>query len=99
MDKLFDTALPIVAIFGITAFMLKSWLAHREKMRELSLGKSNVSAADERLARMERAVEAIAIEVERVSEGQRFVTKLMSERGQPMIEGAPVQQRRVDTPH
>lgn len=32
-----------------------------------------------RLERIEQAVEAIAIEVERVSEGQRFVTRLMSE--------------------
>lgn len=29
---------------------------------------------------LERAVEAIAIEVERISENQRFVTKLLSER-------------------
>lgn len=34
-----------------------------------------------RLDRMEHAVDAIAIEVERVSEGQRFVTKLVA--GQP----------------
>ena len=32
-----------------------------------------------RLERIEQAVEAIAVEVERVSEGQRFVTKLLSE--------------------
>src|SRR5687768_2372266 len=32
-----------------------------------------------RLERIEQAVESIAIEVERVSEGQRFVTKLMSD--------------------
>lgn len=31
-----------------------------------------------RLERIEQAVEAIAVEVERVSEGQRFVTKLLS---------------------
>lgn len=36
-------------------------------------------AAEGRLERIEQAVEAIAIEVERVSEGQRFVTRLMSE--------------------
>ncbi len=36
--------------------------------------------ADERMARIEAAVEAIAIEVERISEGQRFTTKLLSER-------------------
>jgi hypothetical protein len=35
----------------------------------------------QRLERIEQAVDAIAIEVERVSEGQRFVTRLLSERG------------------
>jgi len=33
-----------------------------------------------RLERIEDAVEAVAIEVERISEGQRFTTKLLSER-------------------
>ena len=33
-----------------------------------------------RLDRLEQAVDAIAIEVERISEGQRFVTKVLSER-------------------
>ena len=33
-----------------------------------------------RLERMEHAIDAIAVEVERISEGQRFTTKLLSER-------------------
>jgi hypothetical protein len=37
-------------------------------------------ADDSRLKRIENAVEAIAIEVERISENQRFTTKLLSER-------------------
>lgn len=36
----------------------------------------------QRLERLEGAVDTIAIEIERISEGQRFVTKLLSE-GQP----------------
>jgi hypothetical protein len=36
----------------------------------------------QRLERLEASVDAIAIEIERISEGQRFVTKLLSE-GQP----------------
>jgi hypothetical protein len=32
-----------------------------------------------RLERIEQAIEAVAIEVERISEGQRFTTKLLSE--------------------
>lgn len=34
-----------------------------------------------RLERMEQAIESIAIEVERISEAQRFTTKLLTERG------------------
>ncbi|MFI5243863.1 MAG: hypothetical protein ACHQQR_01470 [Gemmatimonadales bacterium] len=37
---------------------------------------------DQRLARIEQAVEAIAIEVERISESQRFISKLLGERSQ-----------------
>jgi hypothetical protein len=36
--------------------------------------------SEERMRRLEAGVDAIAIEVERISEGQRFITKLMSER-------------------
>ncbi len=34
---------------------------------------------EERLARIEQAVDAIAVEVERISEGQRFTTKLLAD--------------------
>lgn len=34
-----------------------------------------------RLARIEQALDAVAVEVERISEGQRFVTKLLAARG------------------
>lgn len=38
----------------------------------------------DRLERMEHALDSIAIEVERITEGQRFTTKLLSEgRGAP----------------
>ena len=43
--------------------------------------------SDERLRRIEQVVEAMAVEVERVSEGQRFVTKLLAERN-PTIPAA-----------
>ena len=41
-----------------------------------------------RLERMEHAIEAVAIEVERISEGQRFTTKLLSEARNPAIASA-----------
>jgi hypothetical protein len=33
---------------------------------------------DDRLTRLEQSIDAIAIEMERVSEGQRYVTKLLA---------------------
>jgi hypothetical protein len=40
---------------------------------------ANLIASNERLERIEQAVDSIAIEVERVSENQRFMTRLMTE--------------------
>ena len=52
--------------------------------RRLEGGHRNVDAVDlgsaERLQRIEQAVDAMAIEIERISEGQRFTTKLLSSR-------------------
>ena len=39
-----------------------------------------VTQSAERLSRLEQSVDAIAVEIERISEGQRFVTKLLSEK-------------------
>jgi len=51
--------------------------------------------AQARLERVERALESVSIEIERISEGQRFLTKIMTERERPALgdggtsEGAP----------
>ena len=43
-----------------------------------------------RLERMEQSIDAIAVEVERISEGQRFTTKLLSDtQGSRALPGSP----------
>lgn len=44
---------------------------------------------EERLARLEAGVESVAVEVERISEGQRFTTKLLAERTGQLGGGPP----------
>lgn len=52
------------------------------------------------MARLEQAVESIALEVERISEGQRFTTRLLAERAQADRAGkVPAAERRNATPH
>ncbi|MDQ6827863.1 MAG: hypothetical protein M3081_03255 [Gemmatimonadota bacterium] len=73
-----------LAVFGTPALMFKWWLNHKQlENRPPSLP----PASEERLARMEQAIDSIAIEIERISEGQRFTTKLLSERSGPDASG------------
>lgn len=59
----------------------------KRKMIALTHGRPELGA-DDRLARLEQAVDAIAVEVERISEGQRFLTRLQTERSEARaIEG------------
>ena len=47
--------------------------------RRKALPESAVSRLEERLERMELAIDAMATEVERVAEGQRFTSKLLAD--------------------
>ena len=56
---------------------------------------------DGRLVRIEGAIEAIAVEVERLGEGQRFTARLIADRLPEGVQprSLPSEYRRVDTPH
>ena len=77
-----------IAIVPITAI---GWPIARAYARRVEHGETgpripvDVSA---RLERMEQAIDSIAVEVERISEGQRFTTKLLSERTAPSGPGS-----------
>ena len=67
-----------ISIKVIASAVLK---AQENKLKHANPGMIGLGAAAEaRLERMEQAVDAIAIEIERISEGQRFTTKLLSDR-------------------
>lgn len=51
---------------------------------------ATLARLDDRLTRMEQAIDAVAVEVERISEGQRFTTRLLSDRA---AERSPEQLR------
>jgi FtsZ-interacting cell division protein ZipA len=67
------TLLAIIAVVVLVAGFGGNQLRKREPQQSTPL-------EDDRLKRLEQAVDAIAIEVERISEAQRFTTKLLSER-------------------
>ena len=75
----------IIAIIGFftTAIVIGVPLV-RGLVRRWDRKSVEPSSADTaaRLERIEHAIDAMAVEVERISEGQRFVTRLMSEQAQ-----------------
>ena len=79
MNVLFND-IAIAMLFAISGWMLKTYLSHRERMKGLSMTKQDLASSDQRLERVEQAVESIALEIERIGEGQRFLTKVLNER-------------------
>ena len=67
-------------IFGIGYPLARAYAKRIEGRANAPSVPSDVAA---RLERMEQAIDSIAIEVERISEGQRFTTKLLAERVSP----------------
>jgi hypothetical protein len=86
-----STVFTIFVLFPISiAYARRLWRRSTLAVAELP------KVLADRLSRLDQAVDAIAIEVERVSEGQRFLTKVMTDgagAGRPV--GAGVETKRV----
>jgi DNA-binding PucR family transcriptional regulator len=85
----------LAALFaGSTVLILARAVARRIEGRAHPSTASFSPEVSDRMERMERAVESIAIEVERVSESQRFLTKLLADRERTALpaSGRGVQQ-------
>ena len=71
------------AAVGVPLFIVMSvfYFVQRRRWRRQSrrAGPALPSVDSERLQRLENGMEAMSVEIERISEGQRFVTKLLSE--------------------
>ncbi|HET7623141.1 MAG TPA: hypothetical protein VFK39_14645 [Gemmatimonadaceae bacterium] len=54
--------------------------AFARKMSNQAIAPAVPAELQQRLEHMEQAIDSIAVEVERISEGQRFTTKLLADR-------------------
>jgi hypothetical protein len=77
-----EVIVPLAGIFMIVALSLGiPFLRIIGKRVEASANpRAFPSDVTARLERIEHAIDAMAVEIERVAEGQRFTTKLLSER-------------------
>ena len=73
----------MAAFFAMFLVLALGWTLARRFWKRPLPSRPLAAESAGRLERIEQAVDAMAIEIERVSEGQRFVTKLLSEARAP----------------
>ncbi|MES2177143.1 MAG: hypothetical protein V4550_04695 [Gemmatimonadota bacterium] len=87
-------------VIGVATGFVGSWIGAyygaRRAIRAAQLERSRETEVAMQLAPVMQALDAIALEVERVSEGQRFATKMLTERQPVML---PRSEPRNITPH
>ena len=87
--------IPIIAIIAMSTMamvLLHPFVRAWAKRMENQDGQRLPPDVSTRLARIESAVESIAIEVERISENQRFLTKLQTDK--PLLSASDPQRQR-----
>lgn len=78
----------LAIIFGAVTVMtlgtplVKAWARRFEQRHEIK----QQAMVEQRLAAIEQAIDSVAVEVERISEGQRFTTKLLADRAPADME-------------
>lgn len=81
----FEEMIAMISVTAILSFsVVRIVTAFLSRNRQPALPQAP-DRQEERLARIEQAVDAIAIEVERIAEGQRFTTKLLSEKARESV--------------
>ena len=98
-----EEAFVLGGIFMVVVLLpLSIAMARRIWRRSAAVVTSLPREIGERLSRMEHAIEATAVEVERIGEGQRFLTRLFTEGEQSRLLGAgagqPVERKPLKTP-
>jgi hypothetical protein len=80
----FVAGIGIIATAVCVLVAVTMW--YRTRMRGGNHGASMPAELTQRMSRMENAIESVAVEVERISEGQRFTTRLLTDR---VVEEVP----------
>jgi hypothetical protein len=78
----------IVAVCGqataviLIVSVLNAIVRYRRAGRTAGVPTDDLKRIESKLTDMQEALDTVAVEVERISEGQRFTTKLLAERGE-----------------
>ena len=75
-----EVAVPLTIVCATSVGLVLRWFQHRERMARIAADRDRPPLEETRLSRLEQTMDDMALELERVGEGQRYVTRLLSER-------------------
>ena len=80
-EQVAAVSIAAIIVWGITLSMwAQAWAARRADR----LKPQRLDALEQRLERVEQAIDTVAVEVERIGEAHRFTAKLLTERLDPL---------------
>ena len=88
----------LMTILGCTTGIIVTYLKRGPRQLQSRELTGRLDEIVERLSRLENSVETTGLEVERISEGQRFTTKLLAERNTGVQVGVSDRQRSTERP-
>ena|SRR5438270_572086 len=99
---LFSTAGGVALIAGFVGAWIGSHLAARRSARQVVQELGSQIAGAPQFQQIMQAMDVLSVEVERLSEGHRFVARLLSERAEhERLAASPARERKSEhiTPH
>jgi hypothetical protein len=96
MDTVFGLQVVVLLCATTVVLGVLRLVRRSEELRHLKAQSQPRDMLQERLDRMELSIDTMAVEIERISESNRFVAKLLAERGAGLPPRTP---ERVITPH
>ena len=90
----------VTALFG--AALGGAWLLGRDRGRRRAIEELRATPAgdvEQHLARIDRTLDALAIDVERIAEVQRYTAGILADRAPASLPIRPRSPERLDTPH
>ena len=80
-EQIAAVSMAAIIVWGIT---LSMWAQAWASRRKAGAKPERLEALEGRLERVEQAIDAVAVEVERIGEAHRFTAKLLSDRLEPL---------------
>lgn len=84
-----EVAVPLTIGCATSVGLVLRWFQHRERMARIAADRERPPMEHARLSQLEQTMDDMALQLERVGEGQRYVTRLRPERAGIPEQRAP----------